>query len=325
MAKRQGQTGQGHVRAKARQRQQGAQVAERPNLKVGRAPDLSAARRLGLRAGAVGRLPDSSISLACARVLAVISAPPSIRASSSTRSVGASRASSLVTPSPLPRLADAKMRVGARRHLRQMRDAQHLPVARPASAAAGRPWPPPRRRCRCPLRRRPASAPGPTSLATTWMASAMRDSSPPDATRASGPSGCFGWLATRNSTSLQAVARRRRAAGPARLRGGPPAIASACIASVTRCASSLAAKRRFFDSCSARARNTRFRFGGARRASASRIGGLGQRGESRLGFGEQCGQRLGPHAMLARDVVDRRQPAPRRAAVPRGSRSRRRR
>ena len=65
---------------------------------------------------------------------------------------------------------------------------------------------------------------------------------------------------------------------------------------------------RFFDSSAAPRRDSRASASAARCASACGIGGFGERGEPRLGFREQRGQRLGPHAMLARHVVDRRQP-----------------
>ena len=38
------------------------------------------------------------------------------------------------------------------------------------------------------------------------------------------------------------------------------------------------------------------------------VGGFGERSQARLGLREQRGQRLGPHAVLARHVVNRRQP-----------------
>ncbi len=61
----------------------------------------------------------------------------------------------------------------------------------------------------------------------------MRDSSPPEATFASGPSGCFGWLATRNSTcSLPKLAGAASFGSATSKR--PPFIASSCIAWVTR-------------------------------------------------------------------------------------------
>ena len=80
-------------------------------------------------------------------------------------------ASSVATCSPLPRLAHAIVLVGAGRHLRQVRDAQHLPP-RPSCCSSGRPSRRPRRRCRRRLRRRSASAPRRLRLATTWIASA---------------------------------------------------------------------------------------------------------------------------------------------------------
>jgi hypothetical protein len=45
---------------------------------------------------------------------------------------------------------------------------------------------------------------------------------------------------------------------------------------------------------------------GLRRAFGERfgVGGIGQGGKPRLRLGEQRGQRFGPHAMLARHVVD---------------------
>ncbi len=52
----------------------------------------------------------------------------------------------------------------------------------------------------------------------------------------------------------------------------------------------------------------RFRFGGPPR-QALRVRRFGQRGESRLGFGEQRRQRLGPHPVAASEIVDRRKPA----------------
>ena len=49
----------------------------------------------------------------------------------------------------------------------------------------------------------------PTSLAATWIARPMRDSSPPDATRDSGPTGCFACAAIRNSSESSPWLGRR--------------------------------------------------------------------------------------------------------------------
>ncbi len=52
----------------------------------------------------------------------------------------------------------------------------------------------------------------------------------------------------------------------------------------------------------------RFRLGSPSR-QPFRVRRLGQRCEPRLGFGKQGGQCLGPHAMAASEIVDRRKPA----------------
>ena len=145
-----------------------------------------------------------------------------------------------------------------------------------------------------------------TSLVTTSMASASRDNSPPDATFAIGPSGCFGWLATRNSICsipwLVGVASGISAASKR-----PPFIASACIAFVTLVSSSEAANRRFLPSSSASRFPVRLGVGGGARQQR-RVGASRERGELRLGVVAQRWQCVGPDAILARDVVERREP-----------------
>ena len=80
----------------------------------------------------------------------------------------------------------------------------------PAPAGAGPPSRRPRRRCRLSTSSNTSVGTDPASLATTEMASAMRDSSPPEATRESGPGACFGWLGDAELDLLQTVARRGR-------------------------------------------------------------------------------------------------------------------
>ena len=136
----------------------------------------------------------------------------------------------------------------------------------------------------------------------------MRDSSPPDATRASGPSGCFACAAMRNSSASRPCAAGA-ASGSSAISSRPPAIASVRIAAVTRCSSSLAAKRRFARSSlrqreevrprpPSRVRVERVDVGSTRRAAAS----------AASVDARSSGERVGPDAVLARDVVQRGEP-----------------
>ena len=79
------------------------------------------------------------------------------------------------------------------------------------------------------------------------------------------------------------------------------------MVSVTRCASSFAAKLRLRVSWSASAPVRGLGVGGAP-GQRGDVGRLGQRGEPCLGVREQCRQRLRPHAVLARDVVEGGEP-----------------
>ena len=130
----------------------------------------------------------------------MIALPASIRASSSILAAPESARDVRAHRFGVALLGHPEVRIGERRDLRQVGHAEHLPARaqrlqqradgrRDRAADAG-----------VDLVEDRASAPAPTSLVTTWIASAIRDSSPPEATLASGPSGCFGWLATRNST-----------------------------------------------------------------------------------------------------------------------------
>ena len=185
----------------------------------------------------------ASSSRACVRVVAVISAPPSMRASSSTRALRSSSAMRLTTPRSESSLL-TRMLVRLRCHLRQVRDAQHLAVvAEPAHqrADASATAPP-----------TPASASSKISVGTgfacaaiTAIASPIRDSSPPDATRASGRGVAPACAATRNSTS--SVPAAEGSAGSQTMLSRPPAIPSPAICCETPSARRFAALRRAAD------------------------------------------------------------------------------
>ena len=166
--------------------------------------------------------------------------PASIRDSSATRCVAVDHASALAPPCAPPcrsfhGLLHHDLRAGERRHLREVRDAEHLVPRAERLPGAARP-------------RRPASPPipastssntsvGGASASTTRAASIARESSPPDATRASGP----GRLArVGGEQEGDPVVRRRRSARPAR-----PSTSTAAwgIASSRRCSLDRRAER----------------------------------------------------------------------------------
>ena len=297
-------------RVDARDRVQGRDEAEGAEVGAQQAhpgqvrgdQSLSAARA----AAGVSAVDCSYSSFACARVFAVISAPPSILASSSTRAFASSCARSLTHVLVAARLGHAQVRVGERGHLRQVRDAQHLAPRRRAPAEAAD-----RRRDRAADARvdfvEHERGHGAGFARHHRNASAMRDSSPPDATRASGAGRLLGMARDAELDAVEPVARRR-ASGSSATSKRPPAIASVCIVSVTRCASSLAWNRRFVDrSLAARAI---LRFGLAPRAWRAPRASAESASDARRASvsASSAGKRLRPHAMLARDVVDRGQP-----------------
>ena len=175
-----------------------------------------------------------------------------------------------------------------------------------APAAACRRWRRPRRRCPASTSSNTSVGTCPTSLVTTWIASAMRDSSPPDATARAGRR-LLRMARDAELDLLQPVARavgqrherdlepaaghrellhRRRDAVRELVRGEPALLRQ------------LLAERAVFALRPARRRAQRFRIGGRR-----------QRGEARLGF-----RRAAPAARrAARDACARRRGSPRAA------------
>ena len=123
--------------------------------------------------------------------------------------------------------------VGPGGELREMRHARRPVRLRRAGRCARRPRPPWRRRCRRRSRRRPASRRRARRASATTSASSTRESSPPDATRASGRAGSPALAENRNSTRSapsRSDARRalrsatsKRAGSPARDRRTPAA------------------------------------------------------------------------------------------------------
>ena len=159
-----------------------------------------------------------------------------------------------------------------------------------------------------------------TPDSAVWIARLMRDSSPPDATLASGPGGRPGWLATRKLDVLQPVRARLAhrlqpnievAAGQRqfvhrrghllRQRGGGLA---AQRAELLRLAPGSAPRRRL------------------RCLQRIEIVAGGQLGQPRLKLLQQTGQRVRLHAMLARQPVHVAQAGGRARASRSGSRFR---
>ena len=178
------------------------QGAQRLAWRVRRARVAADSRSASLRRDADSPPAICSYSsFACARVFAVISAPPSILASSSTRDFASSCARSLTTSSSRLALAHAQVRVRERRHLRQVRHAQHLPrrapsacMSPPTVAATAPPMP-------ASTSSNTSVGTAPASLATTWTARARCATARRPTPRArAAPAACAGWLATRNST-----------------------------------------------------------------------------------------------------------------------------
>ena len=112
----------------------------------------------------------------------------------------------------------------------------------------------------------------------------MRESSPPEATRASGPSGCFGMARDAELDLLLAVARAVRRAASSAISNRPPAIASSCIAAVTRWASSLAGELAASSRADRRARAVVASASAARFASAATSADSAMRREPRPAF-----------------------------------------
>ena len=150
--------------------------------------------------------------------LGVIAEPASIRASSSTRAVASSSVTVVRTAASSPSLTTRKCAsanaatCGRWVTVSTCRRAASDCISRPTVPATAPPMP-------VSTSSKISVGTAPASLVTTCTASAIRDSSPPDATRASGPSGCFGCPATRNSTCSHRSSPARRPA-PARLRSG---------------------------------------------------------------------------------------------------------
>ena len=149
------------------------------------------------------RALDASISCACARLVADSLSPPSMRAISATR---ASPATGVDGAARLAGRRSAwRRRSGGRRRRRPAAGASPpAPGGRGRAASSAGPTvsataPPTPASTSSKISVDGASAPLPSSLVTTAIASAMRDSSPPEATLPSGRGVLPAWPATRNS------------------------------------------------------------------------------------------------------------------------------
>jgi hypothetical protein len=113
---------------------------------------------------------------------------------------------------PLLALGDHQVVVGAGRHLRQVGDGQHLAITaqllhqRPTVSATAPPTP-------ASTSSKISVCAVPSSLVVTAMASAMRDSSPPEATLPTGRGVLPGWPADQECDFFQARCDRPAAAG----------------------------------------------------------------------------------------------------------------
>ena len=144
----------------------------------------------------------------------MIAAPPSIRASSSTRPPSSSRCTVVRVRPRSTRLSICEVRVGVRGNLRQVRDAEHL------KRRSERPQLPPddvghppadagvdlvEDQARAPTRSAAARSaslkPCRDVAVSVLIASMMRDSSPPDTIRASGRRSSPGFGDTKNSAA----------------------------------------------------------------------------------------------------------------------------
>ena len=236
----------------------------------------------------------------------MIFTPPSIRAISSTRSSLSSTATRGEHLAVRRALGDLPLLVGRGRDLRQVGDAHHLvPAAqllqhpaddlRDAPADAGVHFVEYERR-----HLRDLASP------TVWIASERRDSSPPEATFASGCGSMPLCAETRNSTLSSPQAVTSVAAGSATSKR-PPAIARSCMAAVTWSASFFAAFFRPPRAFSLPRRTRRSACSSSARR-ASEVAARAQLVQPGLRGGKLLRQLLGLHAILARRAVHRVEP-----------------